>query len=501
MKELLFATLFIYMMLTSAGQNIVRRFNSICNEEQTAAFINDFSDQIPEYWFGHKNSSRDTASADSAFFRLHPGDTITRGKYLCKVTFTESYSSCNIERFMLPYNISQEEQADSILKSVISKFNNGESFSKIACSYDKDYDPEPINVWYSYTKNYYPIQRTIMQYRNGDIFVVPSYYGNNSFYIIHKISDNDTIHTCNLFRVYKSDFNEWQPNTSTIYREFGETGQIENIVRKDVLGNKTIYTRYSFPYKRISQEVLTTKILNKIYYSPGYNMGQVFEGEYNGESKTITYEFNSCSDTSKIRNTKNPERFFKMNKPDKIPFKNYKTLIFHLRNDTLLREDHSNESFNPYFEIFRYNDSLITVYDYSLSLDTISVEKSFLIHFSDNGKRLKSHWVGTNDFDKSSYKSSPTTQQFFKDSIKYSEIEFHYNNEHYWLRLLDMIRIEGPVYINVIHEIDTKLFSKIQTRNSDSIYTTELKMDKSGRIIEILYKENDIVYRRREIEY
>lgn len=498
MKKLVLLLIVISINFVTKGQDIIDQFNDINNMRKAENFILDYQGIIPQKHYRIIDSQYDSTSQDQILLSLEIGDTVTLKQYLNKIVQSQTYTSCFAESFRLNVPFDDRIKADSILEVILKRLGNGELFSEIGREYSVDNEVTLSHEYRLYDNEESEFTRTILQKDSGEVCLVPYTIG-SVYCVVKKTSANVHGKVNTAFRLYKSDYCELLPVKTTIFRYYDEKNELKFVFKKENSGNSIIYTRFTFPEYSISREILTIKSVD-CYYNPD-DIWQSKFGSDETELKTISYEFFKCNETSKIRKAKSPERFVKRNDHRGLLFNKYNMLVFSVRNDSLFREDISGDGVKSHLQLFKYCDSLVSVFDYSIMLDTISVKKAFIINSYENGKMIKSQWVGTNKFNKNSYKPTPTTEQFSNDSVRYSDIEFYYNNEPQWLRILDMIRIEGPVYINVIQELDTKLFSWVYSYKSGTVYTTDLKKDKQGRIIEIVFKKNGEIYKRCKIEY
>lgn len=499
MKKLLLYLFVISTNLITKGQNVIDQFNNINNERKASEFISDYRDIIPQRHYRNIDSQYDSTRQDLILLSLKTGDTVTLGKYLNKIVQSRQYTSCFAESFRLKCSFADTLLADSILRVIQTRLGKGELFSDIARDYSIDMENAYLREYRLHNNEENEFIRTILQIDSGEVCLVPYTIG-NFYYVFKKTSANFEGKISKAFRLYKSDYCELLPVKTTIYRYYNAKNELKHVFKKEVSGNSIIYTRYTFPDYTISREILTIQDADKLYYNPD-DIWQSTYGSDEREIETITYEFFKCNETSKIRTSRSPKRFIKRNAPLRILFHRYDMLVFSLRNDTLIREEINATYYSPHSQIFQYCDTLVNIYDYSLKKDTISGKLEYWVNFSDSAKLMHYCLIYLHNVNGYSFKPDSLTEIFYNDSIKFSEIKYHYNNEPQWIRLLCAIRIEGPDYINIIHEMDTKLFSRIYSYKSGKIYTTELKKDKKGRIIEIIFKTNGEIYKRCEIEY
>jgi len=499
MNKFIFFLFLVSINLITDCQNIIGQFNNIDNYNKAEKFISENRYIIPSKHYRIIDSQYDLTRQDQILLSLETGDTVTIKQYLNKIIQSQTYTSCWAESFRLKVPVDNRLKADSILSVIQARLGNGELFSEIGREYSIDNEDTVNHEYRLHDNEEDEFTRSILDADSGQVCLAP-YLPGNFYYVVKKTSSNYNGKVSTAFRIYSSDYCSLLPPQKTVYRIFNKNNDLSLILIKEISKNSVIYTKYLFPENNISREIITRKIYDNSYYNPE----DFFEsGMFTNEDKkeTITYEYYSC-DSSTIRQAKNPQKFISLNKPTNISFQRYNKTIFCLKNDTLIRKDFVENEFNPESRIFKYSDSLITVYSYSLVLDTIFGEKSFLINSSDKGNILKRQWLHSDAFQLNSYKPNPTTEIYYNDSVKFSKREYHYNNEPQWMRILNITHIEDNGYINYYHEIDTKLISQIYLYKSDNIiFTTEIKKDQKGRIIEILFKENGQMYQRIEIEY
>ncbi|MBT7996040.1 MAG: hypothetical protein HN691_14290 [Bacteroidetes bacterium] len=238
----------------------------------------------------------------------------------------------------------------------------------------------------------------------------------------------------------------------------------------------TINTLYNFEEGSIVQIILRDSLVNDSLH--------IIKYEYR-------YPINPTNhfDRQNLKEVLEKNDYFEM----VFPMRGYR--LFYLHYDTIIRCEVYTKKLDI-INIFKYSDYLCQVNNYF-------VKESGKIQFSrdsivikNDGKLLIDYYFRWDKVFKVAANQPNTKSEFIihDDTSKYVDIQYHYNNEPFYYRILNIRGGEGRPR-HYIMEIEYILFSKEFQYRFNNSYSTELQYDKEGQINEIKYFKNNNLYK------
>lgn len=266
------------------------------------------------------------------------------------------------------------------------------------------------------------------------------------------------------------------------YQVFNAKGKHYLTYVKLVDGNTTSYTSYYHNSNLIKN--ITIRI-----------------SEEDSNFKRYIYEYSYTEDTSQIKKAKSINKYVKKNDPTDLVFKTRETWTYYAKNDSLFRYDLSE--YNPskrgiprfsQIHYVNYSDSLIKIDHYFVKFTNFEKYASDSIIVGKENLLLTAYYLRWENPRGYTSQLKDSIWSFGYDSIKYSDVVYEYDNQHFWKRLYNMTGGEGAIYHFDAIAIDEKLtkWRHNYVKNEDS--HNEFEYDSKGRIIKIIsFKQQDLI--------